>query len=71
LRETLSTLDVLGNSTEPLLSLAIGKITGTAKTKQPTPGLQFEYFKDSKSMNSLQNQMYLDKAPEGLLKALE
>ena len=71
LKETLSTLDVLGSPTEPLLSLAIGKITGTAKMKQPAPGIQFEYFKDSKSMNSLQNQMYLDKAPEGLLKALE
>lgn len=71
LKETLSTLDVLGSTTEPLLNLAIGKITGTAKTKQTTPGLQFEYFKDSKSINSLHNQMYLDKAPEGLLKALE
>ncbi|MBC7845975.1 MAG: peptidase S41 [Flavobacterium sp.] len=71
LKETLSTLDVLGSSTEPLLNLAIGKITGTAKTKQSTPGLQFENFKDSKSINSMQNQMYLNKAPEGLLKALE
>lgn len=71
LKETLSTLDVLGSTTEPLLNLAIGKITGTAKTKQSTPGLQFEYFKDSKSINSLHNEMYIDKAPEGLLKALE
>lgn len=71
LKETVSTLDVLGNTTEPLLSLAIGKITGTGRVKQSTPGIQFEYFKDSKSINSLQNQMYLDKAPEGLLKALE
>lgn len=71
LKETLSTLDVLGSTTEPLLNLAIGKITGTAKMKQPVSGMQFDYFKDSKSINSLQNQMYLDKAPEGLLKALE
>ncbi|MBX9806674.1 MAG: peptidase S41 [Flavobacteriaceae bacterium] len=71
LKETLSTLDVLGSTTEPLLSLAIGKITGSAKMKQPVSGMQFDYFKDSKSINSLQNQMYLDKAPEGLLKALE
>ncbi|MBF2707624.1 S41 family peptidase [Flavobacterium soyangense] len=71
LKETLSTLDVLGSSTEPLLSLAIAKITGTAKIKQYTPGIQFDYFKDSKSINGIQNQMYLDKAPEGLLKALE
>jgi carboxyl-terminal processing protease len=66
LKETLSTLDVLGSSAEPLLKLAIGKITGTAKMKQSVPGIEFEYFKDSKSINSLQNQMYLEKAPEGL-----
>lgn len=71
LKETISTLDVLGSTTEPLLSLAIGKITGTTRIKQSTPGIQFDYFNDSKSLNGLQNQMYLDKAPEGLLKALE
>lgn len=71
LKETLSTLDVLGSTTEPLLSLAIAKITGTGRIKQATPGLEFDFFKDSKSINSLQNQMYIDKAPEGLLKALE
>lgn len=71
LKETLSTLDVLGSTSEPLLNLAVGKITGTAKTKQTVPGVQFDYFKDSKSTNGIQNQMYLDKAPEGLLKALE
>ena len=71
LKETVSNLDVLGSPTEPLLSLAIGKITGTARMKQSTPGIQFEYFNDSKSINGIQNQMYLDKAPEGLLKALE
>ena len=69
--ETISTLDVLGSPTEPLLKLAIGKITGTAKMKQSVSGIQFDYFKDSKSANTLQNQMYIDKAPEGLLKALE
>lgn len=71
LAETLSTLDVLGSTTEPLLNLAIGKITGTAKMKQQSSGIEFDYFKDSKSINGIQNQMYLDKAPEGLLKALE
>jgi C-terminal processing protease CtpA/Prc len=71
LKETISTLDVLGSPTEPLLSLAIGKITGTGKMKQYIPGLEFKYFKDSKSINGMQNQMYLEKAPEGLLKALE
>lgn len=71
LKETLNSLDILGSPTEPLLNFAIGKITGTTKTKQSTQGIQFDYFKDSKSINGIQNQMYLDKAPEGLLKALE
>lgn len=71
LKETIGNLDVLGSPTEPLLSLAIGKITGTGKMRQAVPGLELNYFKDSKSINGIQNQMYLDKAPEGLLKALE
>jgi carboxyl-terminal processing protease len=70
LKETLSSLDVLGNTTEPLLSLAIAKITGTGKIRQAIPGLELDYFKDSKSIKG-QNQMYINKAPEGLLKALE
>lgn len=68
--EHLSNLGVLGN-TEPLLNTAIAKITGTGKMSQPIPGIDFDYFKDSKSVNGIQNQMYLEKAPEGLLKALE
>lgn len=71
LKETLSNMDVLGSTTEPLLKLAIGKITGTSKMKQTVSGIQFDYFNDSKSANSVQSQMYLEKAPEGLLKALE
>lgn len=70
LKESLSTLDVLGSSTEPLLSLAIGKITGTSRLKPSIKGIELEYVNDSKSIQGL-NQMYLEKAPEGLLKALE
>jgi carboxyl-terminal processing protease len=71
LKETPSNLGVLGSSTEPFLKLAIGKITGIGKMKQPAVGIQFDFFKDSKSQNSIRNQMYIEKAPEGLLKALE
>jgi hypothetical protein len=39
--------------------------------KQPKPFFEFDFFKDAKSANSVQNQMYIEKAPEGLLKALE
>ena len=71
LKENLGNLDVLGSTTEPLLSTAIGKITGTGKMLKLSPEKDFDYFKDAKSINGLQNQMYLEKAPEGLLKALE
>lgn len=71
LKETISTLGVLGDTTEPLLNLAIAKITGTGRVKPSVPGLELDYFNDSKSINGIQNQMYLEKAPEGLLKALK
>ena len=71
LKETLSNLGVLGSTTEPLLSTAIGKITGVSRMMKQSPTKEFELFKDSKSRNELQNQMHLDKAPEGLLKALK
>jgi C-terminal processing protease CtpA/Prc len=70
LKESLSNLGVLGTSTEPLLNLAIAKITGIGKTKQPTEFVEFNFFKDTKSATG-RNQMHLEKAPEGLLKALE
>lgn len=71
LKETVTTYGVLGDITEPLLSTAIGKITGTAKMLKQSPEKDFNYFKDAKSINGLQNQMYIEKAPEGLLKALK
>jgi carboxyl-terminal processing protease len=71
LKENYGNLGVLGNSTEPLLSLAIAKITGIGKYATIIPGIEFKYLNDSKSINGVQNQMYLEKAPEGLLKALE
>ncbi|TRX39240.1 S41 family peptidase [Flavobacterium restrictum] len=69
--ETISTFGVLGDTSEPLLSTAISKITGTNKIIKQPQGKTFDYFKDAKAMKGLQNQMYLEKAPEGLLKALE
>lgn len=69
--DTLSNLGVLGDESEPLLSTAIGIITGVSRLMKQSAAKGFELFKDSKSMNELQNQMYLDKAPEGLLKALK
>ncbi|OOG76082.1 S41 family peptidase [Flavobacterium sp. A45] len=71
LKENITSLGILGNSSEPLLSTAIGKITGTAKMVKKTNGKIYPYFEDSKSINGLQNQMYVDKAPAGLLRSLE
>lgn len=71
LKETLSTLGILGNTSEPLLSSAIGKITGTAKMLKQSTGKEYNYFTDAKSIKGIQNQMYIEKAPEGLLKALK
>jgi len=71
LKENLANLGVLGNSSEPLLSTAIGKITGTAKMIKTSKGKTYPYFEDAKSINGVQNQMYVDKVPAGLLKSLE
>jgi C-terminal processing protease CtpA/Prc len=71
LKETISTFGILGNENEPLLKLAIAKITGTGKSVPQSTGKQFEFFKDSKSSNPFGNQMYLDKAPRGLQKAFD
>ncbi|PJJ06991.1 C-terminal processing protease CtpA/Prc [Flavobacterium sp. 1] len=70
LKENLANLGVLGTSSEPLLSTAIGKITGTAKMLKTTQGKTFPYFEDTKSIIG-QNQMYTEKVPAGLLKSLE
>lgn len=70
--EYISTMGVLGERSEPLLNLAISKITGaTAKRVQANRGEALPTFTDSKAMGGIRNQMYLEKAPEGLLKALK
>ena len=84
--EKISTYGVLGHSeikmindkeeltsNEPLLDMAFAKITGrpTNRTNKTSLGKDFEFINDSKSMRRFQNEMYIEKAPEGLLKALE
>jgi carboxyl-terminal processing protease len=66
LKETISTFGVLGDVNEPLLKLAIAKITGTGKMTTQSTGTQFNFFRDSKSMNPFGNQMYLEKAQKRL-----
>ncbi|GGA85059.1 peptidase S41 [Flavobacterium palustre] len=60
LTERIKTLGVLGDPSEPLLSTAIGKITGTARlvpTEKPSD--DFKYINDSKNLKG-QNQMYIE-----------
>ncbi len=71
LKENFGNLGILGNTTEPLLSTAIGKITGTAKMIIKGPEKDFNYFKDSKSLLDFQDQMYIEKIPEGLNNAIK
>lgn len=69
-KETVSTLGVLGDENEPLLKAAISRITGTARVSTQKQRADYENFTSSQAINGL-NQMYLEEAPLGLLKALE
>jgi len=69
--EYITNLGVLGDPSEPLLNTAISKITGAAAKKiQQDRGKTLKTFIDAKAINGIRNQMYVDKAPEGFLKAL-
>jgi C-terminal processing protease CtpA/Prc len=71
-KELIGNLGTLGDPSEPLLSIAISNITGsTAKRVQQGNEKALQPFTDSKAMNGVKNQMYLEKAPEGLLRALK
>lgn len=59
LKERIQTMGVLGNPSEPLLSTAIGKITGTARIIQQKPEDNLEFINDSKTMRGL-NGMYFN-----------
>ncbi|HEX8562672.1 MAG TPA: S41 family peptidase [Flavobacterium sp.] len=63
LPEDLDNLDTLGSETEPLLSTAIGIITADGRLLKRSPIVETRPFKDVKSMNNLQNQMYLPELP--------
>lgn len=66
--EYIDTYGVLGESSEPLLNLAISKITGsTAKKIQNDEGFVLPYVSDSKKINGLRQEMYLQNAPKELL----
>lgn len=60
--ENYDNLGVLGETTEPLLSAAITKITTGGRINQPQHK-EFEDFKNSKSLNEIGTDMYLEKVP--------
>ncbi|WKL45764.1 S41 family peptidase [Flavobacterium pectinovorum] len=70
-QEFVTSYGVLGETNEPFLATAISKITGvTAKRIQDDKELVLPYFSDSKKINGVRNEMYLETAPKEFLKAL-
>ena len=59
-QEDAGSLGVLGNNDEPLLNLAINQITGSGKISSQVPLATARNFTDSKSINPLLSEMYLD-----------
>ena len=59
-QEDAGSLGVLGNNDEPLLNIAINQITGSGKISSQVPLATARNFTDSKSINPLLSEMYLD-----------
>ena len=59
-QEDAGSLGVLGNNDEPLLNIAINQITGSGKISSQVPLATARDFTDSKSINPLLSEMYLD-----------
>lgn len=69
-KESIGNLGILGDENEPLLRAAISRITNNARLMPQSKGTNFQAVSNPMENNGF-NQMYLEKAPEGLLKALE
>lgn len=63
LAEDFSNLGVLGDATEPLLSTAIGLITGSGRMIRQSPAVNPLHFRDSKAIVPLRNEMYKEAHP--------
>ncbi len=71
-KESIHDLGILGNESEPLLRAALFQITGEmvfAKTSKKA--IEHTTFIDSKSINPVKTDMYLDKVPAGFLRNIE
>jgi C-terminal processing protease CtpA/Prc len=60
LPENLSNLGILGNVDEPLLNAAINQIIASGKMLPPIPSVIERDFTDSKSINPLRSEMYIE-----------
>ncbi|NBU81423.1 MAG: peptidase S41 [Flavobacteriaceae bacterium] len=60
LPENLSDLGILGNVNEPLLNAAINQIVASGKMLPPIPSIIERDFTDSKSINPLRSEMYIE-----------
>jgi hypothetical protein len=56
--ENLGNLNTLGNTSEPLLSTAIGLITANGRMLQQNPLLLERDFEDTKTLSPLRSEMY-------------
>ena len=65
-------LGILGDKKEPLLDLVISKITGvTAKKIQTDESFDLPYISDSRKINGLRNEMYLENVPKEFMRTLK
>jgi carboxyl-terminal processing protease len=53
-------LGVLGDSSDPLLNVAISQIKGSGRKAPQNPKMIFENVIDSYPLNSMKNEMYVD-----------
>jgi carboxyl-terminal processing protease len=65
--ENFANLGVIGDANEPLLKLAIDRIIG-GNRMAPIQGKVFEEVKNSKAIDNIETDMYLDKLPDGFIK---
>jgi C-terminal processing protease CtpA/Prc len=66
LEEDISNFGILGDSNEPLLNMAINKITGGGRKLPRTPTIILENVAEVNYTNNLKKEMYIDKFPDGL-----
>lgn len=58
--ETVTNLGILGNSDEPLLSVAISQITASGRMMPQSPTNSLRDFEDAKSLTPLRTEMYVE-----------